>query len=495
MSEVLGFWVAAALTLFMFSFLYKDNPFYRMGENLFVGVTIGYSIVILYFESWLPKVWRVIHPEAGVWFENREWWVLIFPVTLGVLVLTRFIPKWAWMSRWTFAFIVGYASGLAIPATLTTSIQKQAAGTVQPLLTRTPDLEGAEADARGAEAAADEAARKDPTSEDAREARVRAEELRQKAEAARGAGEAAEDAVSVAEWNEARKPVVAKAIVPLVELAAIVEAKAPATSDQISKAKAGQEGAAKEAAAARKSADDEAKTAQELGAAAGKARAEADALWAARGKTKESGDAARAALETARVEARKAAIAGKRAARAGRLALEAEKRSAAVAELAAIILSGAAATDDQAAKALNDRVAATKSALDASQAAIATRIGAWDAASRKEYMLLTFYRDVSALILFVGVLSVLVYFFFSIEHRGPVSKISRLGVWFLMVYFGASYGYTVMGRLSLLYGRMSYLLDASDPKQAWCATPILLVIIIGGLVFLHFKNKGQEPAA
>jgi len=64
---------------------------------------------------------------------------------------------------------------------------------------------------------------------------------------------------------------------------------------------------------------------------------------------------------------------------------------------------------------------------------------------------------VSNVIIFVGVLSVLIYFFFSTEHRGFVGGVSRLGIWFLMLGFGASFGYTVMGRISLLIGRVNYL--------------------------------------
>jgi len=61
------------------------------------------------------------------------------------------------------------------------------------------------------------------------------------------------------------------------------------------------------------------------------------------------------------------------------------------------------------------------------------------------------------LLLFVGVLAVLVYFFFSLEHRGVVGGVSRLGIWFLMLGFGAAFGYTVMGRVSLLIGRLNFL--------------------------------------
>jgi len=63
------------------------------------------------------------------------------------------------------------------------------------------------------------------------------------------------------------------------------------------------------------------------------------------------------------------------------------------------------------------------------------------------------------LIMVVGVLSVLIYFYFSAEHKGAVGGISRVGIWFLMVSFGAAFGYTVMGRISLLIGRMVFLVN------------------------------------
>jgi len=62
-----------------------------------------------------------------------------------------------------------------------------------------------------------------------------------------------------------------------------------------------------------------------------------------------------------------------------------------------------------------------------------------------------------ALILLLGVASILVYFYFSAEHRGALGTVSRIGITFLMVGFGASFGYTVMGRVSLLIGRFQFL--------------------------------------
>ena len=63
------------------------------------------------------------------------------------------------------------------------------------------------------------------------------------------------------------------------------------------------------------------------------------------------------------------------------------------------------------------------------------------------------------LIYFVGVLTVLIYFFFSKKHEGAYGRVANVGIWFLMVSFGAAFGYTVMGRVSLLIGRFDFLVN------------------------------------
>jgi len=58
-----------------------------------------------------------------------------------------------------------------------------------------------------------------------------------------------------------------------------------------------------------------------------------------------------------------------------------------------------------------------------------------------------------------GIVCGLIYFFFSKEHTGAFGRASRAGIWILMIAFGASFGYTVMARVSLLIGRLEYLLS------------------------------------
>jgi hypothetical protein len=63
------------------------------------------------------------------------------------------------------------------------------------------------------------------------------------------------------------------------------------------------------------------------------------------------------------------------------------------------------------------------------------------------------------LIVFIGVLTVLCYFFFSKKHEGAFGRIATVGIWFLMISFGAAFGYTVMGRVTLLIGRLNFLVN------------------------------------
>src|ERR1043166_2967998 len=127
---IIGAWGAVGLTLFIFTFLYQDNPLFKLAENLYVGVSVGYTIVKTYDTVIVQLIWKPM-------VENGEL-ALLIPVAIGLLMLTRYVPKAAWLSRYAFAFIVGVGSGLAIPRTISSFILKQIEDTVRPLLTMVP---------------------------------------------------------------------------------------------------------------------------------------------------------------------------------------------------------------------------------------------------------------------------------------------------------------------------------------------------------------------
>jgi hypothetical protein len=128
---VLGAWVATGLTLFILTFLYQDNPLFKLAEHLYVGVSVGYAIV----KTYDTVVIRLIYEPM---VKQGDWWLLI-PLAIGALMLTRYVPKAAWMSRIAFAFVVGIGSGLAIPRVISSYILKQIEDTVRPLASLATD--------------------------------------------------------------------------------------------------------------------------------------------------------------------------------------------------------------------------------------------------------------------------------------------------------------------------------------------------------------------
>ena len=114
-------WIGAFLTLMIFSFLYKDNPFYKFGEHLFVGVANGYYIALYWHNSLRPNLFDQL--SAGNY-------IYIVPLLLGLLYFTRFIPRISWIVRIPIGFMIGWGAGLAIPAHFQAEVLRQLEGTV-----------------------------------------------------------------------------------------------------------------------------------------------------------------------------------------------------------------------------------------------------------------------------------------------------------------------------------------------------------------------------
>lgn len=65
--------------------------------------------------------------------------------------------------------------------------------------------------------------------------------------------------------------------------------------------------------------------------------------------------------------------------------------------------------------------------------------------------------SINSWIIVLGTLATIAYFFFTTENKS-ISGFSKIGRLTMMVAFGSAFGNTVMGRLSLLIGRLQYLL-------------------------------------
>ena len=129
--ETFGIWVAAFLTLCILSFLYRDNPFYRFAEHLFIGVAVGYGIVQTIHNGFIPVAWK---PLATAFTDEtaRSGLIKLIPVCSGLLFFARLSPRHTWLIRYPIAILIGYGAGVAIPNVLQTDIFAQVRGTLTP---------------------------------------------------------------------------------------------------------------------------------------------------------------------------------------------------------------------------------------------------------------------------------------------------------------------------------------------------------------------------
>ena len=145
LSSDVGIWTGAMLTLFIFSFLYRDNPLYKLAEHLFVGVSAGYLIILSYWtviDSNLIQPLALAfkgtgsHPENVGMFaaqqgDYRGW--LLLPAVFGVLLFTRLIPRIGWMSRLALAVIIGTYAGIKTTGFAQGDFVAQVQASLQPL--------------------------------------------------------------------------------------------------------------------------------------------------------------------------------------------------------------------------------------------------------------------------------------------------------------------------------------------------------------------------
>ncbi|MBI5266198.1 MAG: hypothetical protein HY851_03095 [candidate division Zixibacteria bacterium] len=125
-------WLAAFLTLGIFSFLYRDNTWYKVCEAIFVGISAGYWFVAYFWDNLYTKFW------VGVWVTPMadrpdDWYVLYVGAALGILMLLRLVPKVGWISRWPLAFIVGATAGLYLVTYFASNVMLQIEDTVRPI--------------------------------------------------------------------------------------------------------------------------------------------------------------------------------------------------------------------------------------------------------------------------------------------------------------------------------------------------------------------------
>jgi len=121
--ETLGTAVAVLFTLAVYSFTYRENPWSRLAEHVFVGSAVGVGIALNF--DWLIKTynkWTADPAKAGFF-----WLAILF----GLLYYFYFTKKYFWLYRFPLAVSVGTGLGLAVSRLVKTQFVDQIRATAQ----------------------------------------------------------------------------------------------------------------------------------------------------------------------------------------------------------------------------------------------------------------------------------------------------------------------------------------------------------------------------
>ncbi|UCG94532.1 MAG: hypothetical protein JSW13_01890 [Candidatus Aerophobus sp.] len=105
----------------------------------------------------------------------------------------------------------------------------------------------------------------------------------------------------------------------------------------------------------------------------------------------------------------------------------------------------------------------------------------------------------NSILIIIGVITALSFFFFTWEHRGVLGTSARIGRYFLMATFGSFYGGTVMARMSLLIGRLRFLSETNYPAVEpwywnWYLVPIAILCVIAVAWYQYTRPPPPEAA-
>lgn len=113
--------VGGIATLAIFSFLIKENKFYRYFEHVFIGIAAGYGPVYTVKDNLWPKVLEpmfglnIMHFPDGTSSATYESWRLLYilPLSFGLLYYFIYSRRHSWLAKIVIGFSLGASAGLA----------------------------------------------------------------------------------------------------------------------------------------------------------------------------------------------------------------------------------------------------------------------------------------------------------------------------------------------------------------------------------------------
>ena len=129
-------WVGAFLVLAIYSYLWRDNALYRITMQVFIGVNVGYQVVIQWRDILYPQWWIPMIDGFQALFMGGSGspWGALWAVAglLGLFWYFQMSRKLMWLSRIVMGVMIGITAGVTIKSQLGTNLP-QLADSFRPL--------------------------------------------------------------------------------------------------------------------------------------------------------------------------------------------------------------------------------------------------------------------------------------------------------------------------------------------------------------------------
>ena len=133
--------IGGIATLAIFSFLIKENPYFRFFEHLYIGIAAGFGIILTIKEFFVPKIFTpmlgldvVQYPDGTYSGEINSWYLLyLIPMLFGLLYYFLFSARYSWLAKLVIGFTLGMSGGIALKA-FSNEMIPQIVGSFKPLV-------------------------------------------------------------------------------------------------------------------------------------------------------------------------------------------------------------------------------------------------------------------------------------------------------------------------------------------------------------------------
>jgi hypothetical protein len=121
-------WTVAGflLTIMVLSYIFGDNPLFRIALYIFIGVSAGYVAVVIIYQILMPKL--IIPLLYG---KELQRLLALIPLILSTLLLFKLSPRFARIGNLSVAYLVGAGAAVLIGGTIFGTLFPQISGTVQ----------------------------------------------------------------------------------------------------------------------------------------------------------------------------------------------------------------------------------------------------------------------------------------------------------------------------------------------------------------------------